>query len=38
MNNSMFVILLFVGGALLVYSAVKNKDPRAVLKESLSRR
>lgn len=38
MNNTLFIILLMVGGALLIYSAVKNKDPRDVLKESLKRR
>lgn len=38
MNNTLFIILLMVGGALLIYSAVKNKDPREVLKESLKRR
>jgi len=37
-NNTLFIILLMVGGALLIYSAVKNKDPRDVLKESLKRR
>lgn len=38
MNNMFFIIMLMVGGALLIYSAVKNKDPRDVLKESLKRR
>lgn len=38
MNNMLLVIMLLVGGALLIYSAVKNKDPRDVLKESLKRR
>lgn len=38
MNNMLLIILLLVGGALLIYSAVKNKNPRDVLKDSLKRR
>lgn len=38
MNNTLFIVLLMVGGALLIYSAVKNKDPRDVVKGALTRR
>lgn len=34
---SLIVIVLIVVGMILVYSAVKNKDPRVVVKEALKR-
>lgn len=34
---SLIVVVLMVGGMILVYSAVKNKDPRDVVKEALKR-
>jgi hypothetical protein len=35
---SLLIIILAISGAVLVYSAVKGKDPREVVKEALSRR
>lgn len=34
---SLIVVVLMVSGMILVYSAVKNKDPRDVVKEALKR-
>lgn len=36
MNISLLTVVIFAGGVVLVYSAVKDKDPRDVLKTSLS--
>lgn len=34
---SLIVVVMMVVGMILVYSAVKNKDPRQVVKEALKR-
>lgn len=34
---NLIVVVLMVVGMILVYSAVKNKDPRNVVKEALKR-
>lgn len=34
---NLIVVVLMVVGMILVYSAVKNKDPRTVVKEALKR-
>jgi hypothetical protein len=36
--NTMLIVLLLVIGAVMVFSAVKGKDPRDVVKEALKKR
>jgi predicted Fe-Mo cluster-binding NifX family protein len=35
MNSNLLAILLLSSGGILIYSAVKNRDPRDVIKQAL---
>jgi len=36
-SNNLLVVLVLIAGIVFVYSAVKGKDPRDVLKEAIAR-
>lgn len=38
MNANLISLIAFAGGAILIYAAIKDKDPRQVIKEALGQK